>query len=104
MNQTPEQQARDNIDRMLVQAGWAVQDKNHINFGAAAGVAIREYPTDSGPADYILFVNRKPVGVIEAKKEENGYRLTVVEEQSGEYAASKLKWVTDKVILQLKLV
>ena len=93
MNQTPEQQARDNIDRMLEQAGWQVQDMARVNWGAGPGIAIREYPTGSGPADYVLFVDRTPVGIIEAKREEEGHHLTVVEEQSAAYAASKLKWV-----------
>lgn len=53
-NQNPEQQARDQIDTRLQQAGWAVQSKNQINLNAALGVAIREYPTDVGPADYWL--------------------------------------------------
>lgn len=91
MNQTPEQIARDNIDKQLEACGWIVQPKKLINLSAGIGVAVREYHTDAGPADYILFVDRKPVGVIEAKKEEEGVHLTVVEEQSGEYAASKLK-------------
>jgi len=56
-------------------------------------VAVREYLTEAGPADYVLFVNKKPVGIIEAKKEEEGVRLTSHEQQSGEYAASKLKYL-----------
>ncbi|RYZ78950.1 MAG: DEAD/DEAH box helicase, partial [Proteobacteria bacterium] len=47
------------------------------------------------PADYILFVNRKPVGLIEAKREEEGVRLTTVEEQSTEYASAKLKYINN---------
>ena len=65
-----------------------------MNWGAGTGIALREYPTENGPADYVLFVNRTPVGVIEAKREEEGHHLTVVEEQSAAYAAGKLKWVT----------
>ncbi|MFA6411826.1 MAG: type I restriction-modification enzyme R subunit C-terminal domain-containing protein [Syntrophales bacterium] len=91
MNQTPEELARDNIDRQLAACGWVVQHKKQIDLNAGIGVAVREYQTEVGPADYILFVDRKPVGVIEAKKEEEGVRLTVVEGQSAEYAASKLK-------------
>ncbi len=64
---TPEQQARSHIDDLLVSAGWNVQDYKKLNLGAGLGVAVREYPTESGPADYLLFVDRKPVGVIEAK-------------------------------------
>ncbi|MFQ5640572.1 MAG: type I restriction-modification enzyme R subunit C-terminal domain-containing protein [bacterium] len=95
MYQNPEQKARDNIDKMLTTAGWRVQDKKAINFSAGLGIAVTEYPTDAGDADYAIFIERQPVGVIEAKKEEEGHRLTVVEDQSGNYAKSKLKWVTD---------
>ena len=93
INQNPEQIARDKIDRMLLEAGWIVQDKNRVNLAACVGVAVREYLTDVGPADYVLFVDRKPVGIIEAKREEEGHKLTVVEEQSKEYAKSKLKYL-----------
>ena len=91
VNQDPEQIARDKIDTLLRDAGWAVQSKSKINFGEKLGIAIREYQTDVGPADYVLFVDRKPVGIIEAKKEEAGQNLTVVEEQSTGYANAKLK-------------
>jgi type I restriction enzyme R subunit len=96
MNQTPEEIARDKIDQLLEASGWTIQDKKHIDLSAGTGVAVREYYTDIGPADYILFVDRKPVGVIEAKKEEEGVRLTVHEEQSTEYAKSKLKHLDNK--------
>jgi type I restriction enzyme R subunit len=92
-NQNPEQVARDLIDKQLEQAGWLVQSKNEVNLSATKGVAIREYQTSSGPADYVLFVDRKPVGVIEAKREEEGERLTVVEDQSYDYSTSKLKYL-----------
>ena len=95
-NRTPEQAARDNIDKMLSQAGWAVQDKKKIDFSAALGIAVREFQTDSGPADYVLFIDRKPVGVIEAKPENWGQNLTTVEEQSGRYAAANLKWIDNQ--------
>lgn len=87
---TPEEKARINIDRMLADAGWAVQSMRDLNPGAAMGVAVREYPTDIGEADYVLFVDRQPVGVIEAKKE--GVPLTLVEEQSARYATGELKY------------
>lgn len=91
MNQHPEQQARDRIDRLLNNSGWLVQSKESLNLGAGTGVAVREYLTDKGPADYVLFVDRKPVGLIEAKRPEEGLRLTQVEEQSFDYATAKLK-------------
>ena len=91
-NQTPEQAARDVIDENLKQAGWIVQHKKKIDWSVGLGVAVREYETDVGPADYVLFVDKKPVGVIEAKPEDWGHNITTVERQSGGYAAAKLKW------------
>ncbi|WP_053364943.1 type I restriction endonuclease subunit R [Bacillus sp. FJAT-27245] len=95
-NQNPEQIARDKIDLMLAEAGWIVQSKNKVNLSAGKGIAVREYQTDIGPADYVLFVDRKPVGVIEAKKEEEGLRITVVEDQSSGYANATLKYNLNK--------
>ena len=91
MNQNPEQIARDKIDQMLVNAGWLVQSKDKVNLAAGIGVALREVNTETGPADYILFVNTKAVGVVEAKAEDLGFKLTQVEEQSKRYANSSLK-------------
>jgi type I restriction enzyme, R subunit len=91
-NQNPEQRARDNIDRQLSQCGWAVQDKKQIHLNAALGVAVREYQTQDGKElDYALFVEGKPVGVIEAKAEDKGFQLIQAETQSKAYADSKLK-------------
>lgn len=94
-NQTPEQEARDNIDTLLSLAGWCVQDKNKIGFAAGLGIAVREYQTDVGPADYVLFVDKTAVGVIEAKPESYGHKITQVETQSARYAAARLKWVNN---------
>jgi type I restriction enzyme R subunit len=94
-NQTPEQIARDNIDGQLRDCGWIIQNKKQVNLTASLGVAVREYQTDIGPADYVLFVAGKPVGVIEAKKEEEGVRLTTHEDQSKDYANSKLKYLNN---------
>ncbi|MFV0539621.1 MAG: type I restriction endonuclease, partial [Aestuariibaculum sp.] len=95
INQNPEQIARDKIDEMLREAGWLVQSKNKVDLSASKGIAVREYQTDVGPADYVLFVDRKPVGIIEAKREDEGHRLTVVEEQSSNYANAKLKYLNN---------
>ena len=95
-NQTPEQAARDKIDRMLFDSGWIVQDKKKIDFSACLGITVREYQTDVGPVDYVLFVDKKPVGVVEAKPEDWGHKITTVEEQSGAYAAAKLKWINNQ--------
>ena len=96
LNQDPEQLARDQIDQMLVDAAWVVQAKTKVNLAANVGVAVREYQTDAGPADYVLFVDRKAVGIIEAKREEEGFRITVVEEQSSRYANAKLKYLNNE--------
>jgi type I restriction enzyme R subunit len=90
---TPEQQARKVIDEKLHQAGWVIQSVNQLNLTAAVGVAVREFPTSSGPVDYALFVEGKPVGVVEAKPTSAGESITVVEQQSHRYANSTFKWV-----------
>jgi len=79
----PEQLARKRIDAMLVRAGWIVQDYKSINLYAGTGVAVRELVTAAGPADYVLFVDRQAVGVIEAKKK--GTTLSGVEWQTIKY-------------------
>ncbi|KLJ02112.1 type I restriction-modification enzyme R subunit C-terminal domain-containing protein [Luteimonas sp. FCS-9] len=89
---TPEVNARGLIDAKLQAAGWVVQDVKQVNLGASFGVAVREYPTDTGPADYILFAERHPVGVIEAKRDEAGGYLHVHEAQTERYAHAALRW------------
>ncbi|MBK7718651.1 MAG: DEAD/DEAH box helicase family protein [Simplicispira sp.] len=83
---TPEAKARKTIDALLLSAGWHVCGVADANIHAALGVAIREFPLNNGFgfADYLLYVNGKACGVIEAKKE--GATLTGVEVQSGRYA------------------
>lgn len=98
-NQNPEQKARDNIDALLTQAGWVVQSARRIDLNAGAGQAVREYQTDIGPADYVLFMDKKAVGVIEAKRPEEAQRLTAHESQTEAYAAARLKWVSNKAPL-----
>ncbi|MBF0471055.1 MAG: DEAD/DEAH box helicase family protein, partial [Gammaproteobacteria bacterium] len=95
-NQTPEQLSRDQIDAQLKASGWCVQDKTRIDFTQGLGQAIREYQTDVGLADYVLFVDKQAVGVIEAKRKSKGENITTVEEQTEGYAAAKLKWVNNK--------
>jgi len=84
--QTPEQLAREQIDAMLEESGWAVQDRDQMNVFAAQGVAVREFKLKSGHgfADYLLFVDAKSVGVLEAKKV--GHTLSGVEVQAKKYA------------------
>ncbi len=95
-NQNPEQLSRDKIDGQLFASGWTIQNRSHINLNAGLGVAVREYPTDVGPADYVLFVDKKPVGIIEAKRAEEGVHLTMHEDQSEGYAGAKLKFLNNE--------
>ena len=81
---TPEQLARQQIDAQLVACGWVVQDYKQFNPSAGRGIALREAPLKSGTCDYLLLVDRKAVGVAEAKKQ--GTLLSGVAEQSGHYA------------------
>jgi len=81
----PEAKAREKIDELLEEAGWAIQDYRDIDLAASKGVVVREFPVESGDADYLLFVDEEAVGVIEAKKK--NMTLSGVEVQSENYAS-----------------
>ncbi|MDR6482854.1 type I restriction endonuclease subunit R [Paraburkholderia terricola] len=97
---TPETKARQQIDQKLEQAGWVIQDMKRLDLSAGVGVAMREYSTDTGPADYVLFINRTACGVIEAKKDYSGENLTATETQTERYATANLKWRKDNTPLR----
>lgn len=81
----PEEKARLKIDEELTQAGWVIQDRKDFNRNASLGVAVREFlMQDNTEADYLLFVDGKACGVIEAKKA--GHTLSGVENQSKGYS------------------
>ncbi len=80
---TPEKQARVQIDQHLRDAGWVIQDPNAINLSEGIGIAVREFPLQTGFADYLLYVDGKAIGVVEAKPE--GFPLKGVETQSSKY-------------------
>ena len=86
MAQTPEQKARQEIDVDLAAADWLVQDKEDLDLTAGRGIAVREFSLKRGhgEADYLLYVDRKAIGAIEAKAEGT---LTGVEAQSAKYGA-----------------
>ena len=79
----PEEKARQEIDRQLAACGWTVQDHESMNLSAGPGVAVREFPLETGPVDYLLYAGGKVIGVVEAKPV--GHTLTGVEIQSGKY-------------------
>src|SRR5882672_3650102 len=86
MPETPEQLARRLIDATLIKAGWIVQDRDDIDLTAGRGIAVREFNMKSGFgfADYLLYIDRRAAGAVEAKA--TG-KLTGVEQQSAKYAA-----------------
>src|SRR3954453_21812960 len=82
---TPEERARQQIDRQLQACGWTVQDCREMNLGAALGIAVREFPLTTGEADYLLYADGRAIGIVEAKPE--GHTLVGVEPQSTKYTA-----------------
>ena len=84
---TSEQSAREQIDADPAKAGWVVQDTDEANLYSGRGVALREFPLKQGHgfADYLLYVDAKAAGVIEAKR--SGTTLTGVETQAAKYSA-----------------
>jgi type I restriction enzyme R subunit len=82
----PEQEARQRIDDLLTRAGWAVQSPGAVNLYARGGVAVREFllKPDHGKADYVLYVDGRAAGAVEAKRV--GSTLTGVEPQSKKYS------------------
>ncbi|MCJ1680779.1 DEAD/DEAH box helicase family protein [Streptomyces sp. APSN-46.1] len=84
-----EVQAREAIDAMLRASGWTIQDRDQINPGEDRGVAVREFTLATGRADYVLYIDGRIVGVIEAKRE--GDHLSSAVEQNDRYAAGVLK-------------
>ena len=85
---TPEERAPQQINLLLQQSGWIVQERSQTNLAAGPGVAIREALLKTGEADYLLFANGKAIATVEAKPE--GYTLVSVEGQSGKYATGLL--------------
>src|SRR3990172_6929327 len=83
---TPEQLACQQIDAQLIASGWAIQDYAQFNPAAARGIALREVPLKYGRCDYLLLVDRKSLGIVEAKKE--GTLLSGVSEQTAHYAVT----------------
>lgn len=79
----PEEKARVRIDELLKECGWVVMDYKGMNLSGGPGIAVREFPLKTGEADYLLYVDQKAIGVVEAKPE--GHTLTGVEGQSGKY-------------------
>lgn len=94
----PEEKARLKIDQQLVDAGYVIQDMCDMNLVASKGVIVREYPTDTGEVDYLIFINGEAVGIIEAKEINKGEKLVVeTEKQTERYKNSKFKYLDNPV-------
>jgi type I restriction enzyme, R subunit len=83
---TPEDEAREKIDQALEKSGWKIQDTKAVNLRAGPGIALRNFPLLSGHgfADYLLYIDGKAAGVVEAKRE--GFPLLGVEVQAAKYS------------------
>lgn len=83
---TPEAAARKQIDRQLTAAGWTVVEPG--SSVASEPTAICELSGDTGRADYVLYLDGKACGIIEAKRSDHS--LQGVQEQSASYAAFRM--------------
>jgi len=88
----PEEEARTTIDNLLKAAGWVVQDYRKFNIGESLGVAVRDFPLGRDIADYLLFIDRKATGIIEAKPA--GHTLGGVDVQSEKYLTGLPHYIT----------
>lgn len=81
----PEDKARHKlINPKLISAGWDIQSYHNANIRSSKGIAVEFFKLGKDEADYVLFVNGKAVGIIEAKKE--GVTLIGKEPQTAKYA------------------
>ena len=87
----PEDQARENIDRMLAKSGRAVRDQNDAHISAYRGLAIRNFTLKQGHgiADYLLYVDGRGAGVVEPNKK--GLVLTSVSFRSKMHEKSRFE-------------
>ena len=71
--QLDEKDTRKLIDAQLRDAGWFADSETVVHRKGTRpekgkNMAIAEWPTRSGPADYVLFMGLKPVATVEAKR------------------------------------
>jgi hypothetical protein len=77
---SPEEKARENIDRLLTQTGWAVRNQSDANILAYSGVAIRNFSLKPrhGFVDYFSLMPRSQCKCIlrsSLNKHVRSYRL-----------------------------
>jgi type I restriction enzyme, R subunit len=95
---TPEDKARENIDRLLTQAGWAVRNQSDTNILAYRGVPIRNFTLKPGLrfADYPLYVDGRAVGVVEkfAEDDSNGENILKIAREADKEMRGGSLWDT----------
>jgi type I restriction enzyme R subunit len=87
----PEDRSRAALDDQLAACGWIVQSRDVLNLSAGTGVAVREFGTGAGPADYALFVDKQFCGVVEAKPA--GMTLSGYSDQASGYITEAPEWL-----------
>ena len=87
----PEEQARVLIDEMLAAAGWAVVPRSEYLDVPHAQAVTEALTKGNNEADYLLFLDGKAIGVLEAKRAENSLGMHVAE-QTAKYSAGALPW------------
>ncbi|WP_254252257.1 type I restriction-modification system endonuclease [Loktanella salsilacus] len=89
-----EQSTRALVDQQLRDRGWEA-DTSKIRFSKGVrpakgrNLAIAEWPTKSGPADYALFVGQRCVGIVEAKRYQKNISAAI--DQAERYSKG-LEW------------
>lgn len=82
----PEQLAREEINRVLAECGWIVQDYAEMHIGAGPASPSASFLLDTGFVDYLLYASGKVIGVLEAKPA--GHTLKGVDHEPGDPRAS----------------
>lgn len=88
------------IDAQLIEAGWEADSQSHSYRNGARpqkgrNLAIAEWPTANGPADYVLFHGLTPLAVVEAKRHRKDVPASI--EQAKRYSRG-YKVVCDEVM------
>ena len=98
-----EQSTRALVDQQLRDRGWEA-DTSRIRFSQGVrpakgrNLAISEWPTKTGPADYALFVGERCVGIVEAKRYQKNISAAIdqAERYSKGFERGETKEVWDK--------
>lgn len=87
----PEEEARVLIDEKLATAGWAVVSRSEYSEKQNAQAVMEAITIGKKEADYILFLDGKAIGVLEAKRAENNLGTQVADQVAG-YSIGLPSW------------